>query len=148
MCVCDLVLDLNLNTPHPSHSGQASLVQQVVCLVVKAPLTQRHCGPAVLDALDHVAKVLLLIGRHNVVRLHTVNVELVLGIGLGWLKCTGQDGNLGVFHLVVWLFVCLLMLFVCLLFVCLLFVCLFVDVVVDVVDVVDVVECCLYLYYI
>lgn len=45
---------LNFWAPNPAHSRKPFLVQEVVGLVIKAPLAQSKRGTRVLDLLDHL----------------------------------------------------------------------------------------------
>lgn len=46
------------------------------------------------DLIDHLLELLLLILLKSFVVLHRGHVKLMLGLRLGGLKRTGQDGNL------------------------------------------------------
>mmetsp|Transcript_92559 Transcript_92559/g.135307 ORF Transcript_92559/g.135307 Transcript_92559/m.135307 type:complete len:365 (-) Transcript_92559:575-1669(-) len=90
---------LNLDAPNPAHGGKLVLHEQVVCLIVKAPLADGEGGASILDLLDHVDKVGLLLLIQRLVLLHSVDLDVVLGLGLGRLKGACQDADLGVLDL-------------------------------------------------
>mmetsp|Transcript_1006 Transcript_1006/g.1808 ORF Transcript_1006/g.1808 Transcript_1006/m.1808 type:complete len:305 (+) Transcript_1006:748-1662(+) len=73
--------------------------EQVVGLVVEAPLAEDDVGARVLDLVDHVHEVLLLHVAELVVVLDRLDLEAVLGLGLGGLEGAGQNADLGVLHL-------------------------------------------------
>ena len=87
---------LNLWASHPSDCGQFVLEKEMVCLVIKAPLTDGQGGPGVLHLLHHGLEALLLILPELLVILHIADVQLVLGLWLGGLKWTGQDSNFNI----------------------------------------------------
>mmetsp|Transcript_8705 Transcript_8705/g.21477 ORF Transcript_8705/g.21477 Transcript_8705/m.21477 type:complete len:311 (+) Transcript_8705:48-980(+) len=82
--------------PPPPRGGGARLHEQVVGLVVKAPLADGEVGPAVLDLLDHLHKVLLLLLVQRLELLGRVHRDRVLGLGLGGLEGAREDAHLGV----------------------------------------------------
>mmetsp|Transcript_26953 Transcript_26953/g.54213 ORF Transcript_26953/g.54213 Transcript_26953/m.54213 type:complete len:288 (-) Transcript_26953:615-1478(-) len=84
---------LDLHPAHPPHSGQLVLHEEVVCLVVEAPLADGEVRATVLDLLHHVHKVLLLLLVQSLVLLDGVDGDVVLGLGFGRLERTRQDAE-------------------------------------------------------
>lgn len=91
--------EFHLRATDPADSGQVVLQQQVVGLVVEAPLADDEVGAGVLDALDHLGEGVALVGLQLLELFNSRNVELVLGLRLRRLKGAGEDGQLGVAHL-------------------------------------------------
>lgn len=86
--------ELELDAADPADGGHVEVVQQVVRLVIEAPLADNEARADVLAALHHVDEVLLLGFLEGLVLLDRVNVDLVLGLGLRRLKGARQDRNL------------------------------------------------------
>lgn len=70
----------------------------MIRLVVETPLADDQVRARVLDALDHVLKLLLLVLAQLLVLLNARDVELVLRLGPWRLEWTREDGKLGVAH--------------------------------------------------
>ena len=70
--------------------------EQVVGLVVKAPLAEDDVGAGVLDSLDHVDEVVLLHLLEFIVVFGVFDLNAVLGLGLWWLEGASQDANFGI----------------------------------------------------
>eukprot|EP00955_Chlamydomonas_euryale_P088034 364344-Chlamydomonas_euryale.AAC.20 len=68
--------------------------EQVVGLVVKAPLAHHEPSTRVLAQLHHVCKVLLLLAPQLLKLLDRVDVHLMLGLGLWGLKRACEDSDL------------------------------------------------------
>uniref|UniRef100_A0A6B0VAH4 Secreted protein n=1 Tax=Ixodes ricinus TaxID=34613 RepID=A0A6B0VAH4_IXORI len=90
---------LDFWSPDPAHGGQLPLEQQVVGLIVEAPLADDQVGPGRLHLVHHQLKLLLLVASQGLELLRRRHVQLVLRLGLGRLKRAGQDRQLGVAHL-------------------------------------------------
>mmetsp|Transcript_85084 Transcript_85084/g.150453 ORF Transcript_85084/g.150453 Transcript_85084/m.150453 type:complete len:393 (-) Transcript_85084:374-1552(-) len=90
--------ELQLNASNPPHGRQFVLKEQVIGLIVKAPLADDHVGTAVLDALDLVPEVLLLVLIEPLVVCARSDVELVLCLWLRRLKRAAEDSHLGIFY--------------------------------------------------
>ena len=89
---------LDLGSADPPDGGQLPLKEEMVGLVVKAPLADGQGGAGVLDLLHHLVEFLQLVLPQVAVVLHVGHVQLVLGLWLGGLKRAGQDGQLHVFQ--------------------------------------------------
>ena len=68
----------------------------MIGLIVKAPLAEDNVGSRLLDLFDHIHKVLLLLISQLGVILGIGYVEVVFCLGLGSLKWTRDNGNLGI----------------------------------------------------
>mmetsp|Transcript_54763 Transcript_54763/g.91024 ORF Transcript_54763/g.91024 Transcript_54763/m.91024 type:complete len:479 (-) Transcript_54763:379-1815(-) len=88
--------ELELRASDPADGGELVLEEEVVGLVVKAPLAEGDGGTRLLDLVDHVDKVGLLLGGELLVLLDGRDVEGVLGLGLGGLEGAGEEADLGV----------------------------------------------------
>merc|ERR1711971_551322 len=84
--------ELNLRASHPSDSGQLVLKEEMIGLVIKAPLTDGQGGPGILHLLHHRLEALFLVLPELLIVLHVGDVQLVLGLWLWGLEWTGQDG--------------------------------------------------------
>mmetsp|Transcript_40263 Transcript_40263/g.61440 ORF Transcript_40263/g.61440 Transcript_40263/m.61440 type:complete len:306 (-) Transcript_40263:19-936(-) len=71
----------------------------MVGLVVETPLAEDNIGSGILDALNLVNEVLLLHLVKLLVVLGGLDLEVVLGLGLGGLEGAGQDAHLGILDL-------------------------------------------------
>mmetsp|Transcript_27203 Transcript_27203/g.92600 ORF Transcript_27203/g.92600 Transcript_27203/m.92600 type:complete len:580 (+) Transcript_27203:51-1790(+) len=91
--------ELQLHAADPAHGRQPRLQEQVVRLVVEAPLADDHVRAAGLALRDHLREVVLLAGEELVVVLLGRDVELVLRLGLGRLEGARQDAHLRVLDL-------------------------------------------------
>mmetsp|Transcript_32272 Transcript_32272/g.79948 ORF Transcript_32272/g.79948 Transcript_32272/m.79948 type:complete len:351 (+) Transcript_32272:698-1750(+) len=87
---------LDLDAAHPADRRQVVLHQQVVRLVVKTPLADDEVAARVLDLFDHVEEVVLLRLLHLLVRLHRLELELVLRLRLRRLEGAREDAHLGI----------------------------------------------------
>ena len=90
--------ELNLNAAHPPHRRQPVLQQQVVCLIVKAPLADDHVRARCLDLCNHLREVRRLLCLQRLVRLGRCDVKPVLCLRLGGLKGAREDGDLCPLH--------------------------------------------------
>ena len=70
--------------------------QEMVSLVVKAPLAQNNVCARVLNSFNHVNKVVLFHFLQLFVVFSGLDLEAVFGLGLGWLEGAGEDDDLGV----------------------------------------------------
>ena len=77
----------------------------MVCFVVKSPLTEDQIGSRIFDSLNHVCEVVLLHGKKFVVLFGSLDLETMLSLWLGWLKWASEDADLGVFDLLLHLWV-------------------------------------------
>lgn len=82
---------LELGAAHPADGRQLVLEQQVVRLVVKAPLAHDQVRAGVLDLLDHALERLALVLLELAVLLHGANVQLVLRFRPRRLEGARQD---------------------------------------------------------
>jgi hypothetical protein len=90
---------LNLDSTNPSDGGKFVVHEEMVCLIVETPLADDNGGAGVLNLLDHIDEILLLhVGKLFVVG-SRLDLEAVLGLGLGRLKGAGEDSDLGVVDL-------------------------------------------------
>mmetsp|Transcript_9052 Transcript_9052/g.15310 ORF Transcript_9052/g.15310 Transcript_9052/m.15310 type:complete len:364 (+) Transcript_9052:294-1385(+) len=87
---------LQLDTTNPSHGRQLILQQQVVRLVVEAPLADDQVGATVLAALHHILEVFLLPREQALVGVFGGDIQLMLSLGLGRLEGAGEDAHLHV----------------------------------------------------
>lgn len=72
--------------------------QQMIGLVIKAPLAQSNVSSRLLNFSHHVNEILLLlIGQLGIV-LSIGYIQIVFGLWLGRFKGAGQNGYLGVFE--------------------------------------------------
>lgn len=58
----------------------------MVSLIIESPLAKSYIGSTVLHHLNHVDKVFLLLLVEFSVVVSAGDVDVVLGLGLGWLK--------------------------------------------------------------
>merc|ERR1711990_528595 len=49
--------ELELDATDPTHSGELVLVQEVVRLIIEAPLANHHVGSAIFDLLHHGGEI-------------------------------------------------------------------------------------------
>ena len=89
----------NFNTTNPSNGGQLILHEQMVGLIVEAPLAEDDVSAGVLDLLDHVVEVVLFHLLELLVVFNGLDLDTVLGLGLWGLEGAGQNANLCVFDL-------------------------------------------------
>ncbi|RUS27387.1 hypothetical protein BC938DRAFT_483324 [Jimgerdemannia flammicorona] len=87
---------LDFRSTHPPHRWQLILHQQMVRLVIEAPLANDQVRTSVLNLTDHLLELVPLVVLQLLVLLDGGDVELVLGFRLGGLERAGEDGNLGV----------------------------------------------------
>ena len=87
---------------HSPDGGQLPLEEEVVGLVVEAPLADGERGAGVLHLRDHLVKLLDLVLAQLPVVLGVRHVQLVLRLRLGRLERAGQDGEFHVFELLKW----------------------------------------------
>jgi hypothetical protein len=83
--------ELQLHAAHPAHRGQLVLEQQVVSLVVEAPLADHQVGARVLALLHHRGEIFLLARVQAVVCLLGGDIQLMLSLGLWGLERARQD---------------------------------------------------------
>lgn len=88
--------ELDLGTANPTYGGEVVLHEQVIGLVVKAPLTDDEVRSSVLNPLDHLLELLLLVRAQLLELLDVLNVKLVLRLRARGLERTREDRNLGV----------------------------------------------------
>ncbi len=88
--------ELDLNTTDPADGGKFVMHEEVIGLVVETPLAEDDVGARVLAALDHIGKVVLLHLVELLVVLSRLDLETVLGLGLGGLEGAGEDENLSI----------------------------------------------------
>lgn len=82
---------------NPSDSREIVLHQQVVRLVVEAPLADDKIRTRVLDHADHVCKLLALVFAQALVLLYGCDLELVLRLRPRGLERACQDGEPSIF---------------------------------------------------
>lgn len=88
--------ELDIDSTKPSDGGEVVLEEEMVGLVVEAPLTHGDVGARVLDLLDHVSEVVLFLLDHLLVVLTGLDNDLVLVLEFGGLEGASQDANLSV----------------------------------------------------
>eukprot|EP00050_Salpingoeca_kvevrii_P010683 m.9769 g.9769 ORF g.9769 m.9769 type:complete len:527 (-) comp3015_c0_seq2:171-1751(-) len=91
--------ELDLGAANPADSGEALLQQEVVGLVVEAPLANGECCAGVLDLLDHLGKLALLVVPEFLKLLSRGDLHLVRRLGLWGLKRASENSNFGVVNL-------------------------------------------------
>lgn len=94
--VCGNGDQLNLRPTNPTNGRQVILEQKVVGLIIETPLADDQVGTRLLQLLDHLCELLLLVVLQLLEFLNRCDIKLVLGLGLGRLKGTGQDGQFGI----------------------------------------------------
>ena len=77
---------LNLRSANPPHGRQLILHQQVIRLIVKAPLAYDQVGACVLYHLDHVFELFPFVIPEFLVLLDTRDVQFVLCLWTGWFE--------------------------------------------------------------
>jgi len=75
------------------------LHEQVVGLIIEAPLAEDDVSTGVLDLLDHIVEVVLFHLLELLVVFNGLDLDTVLGLGLWGLEGAGQNANLSVFDL-------------------------------------------------
>mmetsp|Transcript_10824 Transcript_10824/g.10944 ORF Transcript_10824/g.10944 Transcript_10824/m.10944 type:complete len:229 (+) Transcript_10824:447-1133(+) len=90
---------LYLQATNPTHRGQLVVHQQVVRLIIKAPLTQNYVGSRIFDHLDHVSEVFLLKLIQLIVVFHRFDLQTMLSFWLGGLEGAGEDADFGIIDL-------------------------------------------------
>lgn len=73
--------------------------EQVVGLIIEAPLAEDDVSTGVLDLLDHIVEVVLFHLLELLVVFNGLDLDTVLGLGLWGLEGAGQNANLSVFDL-------------------------------------------------
>ena len=90
---------LDLDTTNPTHGGKLVLHEQVVGLVVEAPLAENGSGARIFNALHHIGEVVLLHLLKFLVVSGALDLKAVLGLGLRGLERAREDADLGVLNL-------------------------------------------------
>mmetsp|Transcript_8220 Transcript_8220/g.9954 ORF Transcript_8220/g.9954 Transcript_8220/m.9954 type:complete len:568 (-) Transcript_8220:99-1802(-) len=91
--------ELDLDATDPTDGRKAVLHEQMVGLVVEAPLAEDGGGAGVLDAGNHIREVVRLHLLKFLVVGGALDLKTVLGLGLGGLERAGEDAHLGVLNL-------------------------------------------------
>ena len=94
---CDGKL-LNIATKNPTNGWKVPHVEEVVSLIIEAPLAHDGGSASLLKGIDLVNEVLLFLLVELLVFLSSSDGDLVLGLWLGWLEWAGQNGNLSVLN--------------------------------------------------
>jgi len=91
--------ELNLDATDPTHGGEVLLHEQVVGLVIEAPLAENGSGAGILHAFNHIGEVVLLHLLKFKVISSALDLKAVLGLGLGGLERASKDAHLGILDL-------------------------------------------------
>lgn len=94
--VCGNGDQLDLGPTNPTNGRQVILEQKVVGFIIETPLANDQVGTRFLQLLDHLCELLLLIVLQLLEFFNRCDIKLVLGLGLGRLKGTGQDGQFSI----------------------------------------------------
>ena len=98
--VCGNGDQLNLRPTNPTNGRQVILEQKVVGLIIETPLANDQVGTRFLQLLNHLCELLLLVVLQLFEFLNRCDIKLVLGLRLGRLKGTGQDGQFSIPNLI------------------------------------------------
>ena len=93
---CRKTLYLDLRTSDPSNGRKLILHEQMICFIVKPPLTNDQICASLFDHVDHIRKLLLLVQFQFVKFLDTRDIQLMLRLRAGRFESTGQNGQSGV----------------------------------------------------
>lgn len=85
---------LKAHSIDPPNGVQTALQQEVVGLIIEAPLANSEVGTAVLHPLHHVPEVFLLLVGEPHIGLFVLYIELVLGLRLGRFKWACKEAHL------------------------------------------------------
>lgn len=98
--VCRDSNQLDLRTTDPPNSRQLILKQEVISLIIEAPLADDEVSAGTLQVGDHLLELLLLVVLQLLELLDGGDVELMFGLGLGGFEGACEDSDLGVFDFV------------------------------------------------
>lgn len=91
--------NLEFGAADPADGGQFVMKEKVVGFVVESPLTDGESGAAVFDLFDHRLESFPLVVAQQLEIFRRFNVQLMLGLRLGWLEGAGENSDLRILQL-------------------------------------------------
>lgn len=91
--------EFNVGSGDPSDGGEFVLEEEMVGLIIEAPLAHDDIGSGLLASSDLVLEVLLFLGVEFVVIFGAGDVEVVFGFGFGGFEGAGENKDFGILDL-------------------------------------------------